>query len=367
MTSPSHDVAEATRPIVIGGREVGPGRPVYVIAELSANHRQSQEHALELVRAAAAAGADAVKLQTYTPDTITLDSDAPPFRHGEGSLWSGQTLHDLYREAYMPWEWQPGIIELANELGLHCFSSPFDPTAVEFLDKLDVPALKIASFELVDLPLIRAAAATGRPLIISTGMATLEEVDESVDAARGAGAGDIAILKCTSAYPAPPDQLHLRAIGLLERRYRVPIGLSDHTRGIVAAVAAVAMGATIVEKHFTISRADPSPDSAFSLESDEFAAMVQGIRTAEAALGEERVAPTADETESRRFRRSLFVVADVGAGEPLTHENVRSVRPAAGLHTRYLEAVMGRRASRDLPRGTPLAWDVMEGGEEPVP
>jgi pseudaminic acid synthase len=347
----------------IAGREIGPGKPVYVIAELSANHRQHEDVAIELVHAAHEAGADAVKLQTYTPDTITIASDAPSFRAGSGSLWEGTTLHDLYQEAYMPWAWQPGLKTLAESLGMDCFSSPFDPTAVDFLMAMDVPAFKVASFELVDLPLIRRMAETGRPLVMSTGMATEAEIDEAVAAAREADANGIALLKCTSAYPSPPEAVNLRAIPAMAERWGVPVGLSDHTLGEVVAVGAVALGACIVEKHMTLSSADSSPDSAFSLDKDAFRRMVEAIRVAELALGRPEVGPTDEERESRRFRRSLFVVQDVAAGEALTESNVRSIRPADGLHTRYYEAVLGRRAARAIERGTPLHWELIEGGE----
>ena len=347
----------------IAGRRIGPGEPVYIIAELSANHRQHEDVAVQLVHAAHEAGADAVKLQTYTPDTITIASDASSFRAGSGSLWEGTTLHDLYQEAYMPWEWQPGLKTLAESLGMDCFSSPFDKTAVDFLTAMDVPAFKVASFELVDLPLIRAMARTGRPLIISTGMATEAEIDEGIAAARDAGATEIALLKCTSAYPSPPEAVNLRAIPAMAERWGVPIGLSDHTLGETVAVGAVALGACIVEKHMRLTADDTSPDSAFSLDRDGFRAMVDAIRVAELALGRAVVGPTDQEQESRRFRRSLFVVADVAAGETLTAANVRSIRPSDGLHTRYYEAVLGRRAARTIERGTPLAWDLIEGGE----
>ncbi len=344
----------------IAGRPIGPGHPVYIIAELSANHRHDEAVAAELVRAAHDAGADAVKLQTYTPDTITIASDAPSFRAGSGSLWAGTTLHDLYAEAYMPWEWQPGLKVLAESLGMDCFSSPFDPTAVDFLLGMDVPAFKVASFELVDLPLIRRMAATGRPLIMSTGMATEAEIDEAVGAARDTGATQIALLKCTSAYPSPPEAVNLRAIPAMVDRWKVPVGLSDHTTGELVPVAAVALGACIVEKHMTLSGDDRTPDSAFSLDRAGFGAMVSAIRTAELALGEPRLGPTEQETESRRFRRSLFVVEDVAAGDVLTERNVRSIRPADGLHTRHLDDVLGRRAARAIAKGTPLAWDLLE-------
>lgn len=351
--------AEPLAPFAINGRAIGPGRPVYVIAEISANHGQAFETAVELVRGAHRAGADAVKLQTYTADTITIDSDAPAFRPGPGSLWEGTNLHALYETAYTPWDWQPRLKAVADELGLDCFSSPFDATAVDFLLAMDVPAFKIASFELVDLPLIRKVAATGRPMIMSTGMATEAEIDEAVEAARGAGATEIALLKCTSAYPSPPESVNLAAIGAMIERWGLPVGLSDHTTGIAVPAAAVALGAVIVEKHVTASHADVTPDSAFSLDLAEFAAMVDAIRTVERARGDARIGPTPEETESRRFRRSLFVVEDVAAGEVLTERNVRSIRPADGMHTREYERVLGRRAATDITRGTPLSADLL--------
>ena len=348
-------------PFSINGRLIGPGEPVYVIAEISSNHGQSYAAAEALVRGAHAAGADAVKLQTYTPDTITIDSDAPAFVQGGGSLWKGTTLHQLYRTAYMPWEWQPRLKAVADELGIDCFSSPFDATAVDFLLAMDVPAFKIASFELVDLPLIRLVAATGRPMIMSTGMATVDEIDEAVRAARVGGAADIALLKCTSAYPSPPESTHLPAIPAMAARWGLPVGLSDHTQGAAVPAAAVALGAVIVEKHITTSHADATPDEAFSLDLAEFAEMVATIRVVERAMASgPLIGPTAEEEESRRFRRSLFVVEDIAPGEPFTERNVRSIRPAAGLHTREYERVLGRRAAVAIARGTPLAWDLVE-------
>ena len=344
----------------IGNREIGRGQPTYVIAELSGNHNGEYERAADLVRAAHRARADAVKLQTYTADTITLDCDNDFFRVQSGTLWDGRTLHDLYQEAHTPWDWQPKLKALAEELGMHCFSSPFDSTAVDFLETLSVPAYKIASFELVDIPLIRKVAATGKPMIMSTGMATLAEIEEAVVAARGAGATGIALLKTNSAYPAPPDEVHLRTIPHMAEAFGVPTGLSDHTLGIAVPVASVAMGACIIEKHLCLRRADGGPDSAFSLEPEEFAAMVDAVRVAERALGEVHYAPTEKQLASRPFRRSLFVVADVKAGEVFTNDNVRSIRPAHGLHTRHLADVLGRRAARDIERGTPLAWEHVD-------
>ncbi|HLP06842.1 MAG TPA: pseudaminic acid synthase, partial [Opitutaceae bacterium] len=297
--------------IVINGRRIGPGHPAYVIAEVSANHNGKLERALEIVRAAKLAGADAVKLQTYTPDTITLKSDSPLFRHGGEGLWANRDLYSLYQEAYTPWEWHPELKALADELALTLFSTPFDHTAVDFLAKLAVPAYKIASFELVDIPLIQKVARTGKPLILSTGMGTLDEIAEAVNAFHVAGGKELALLKCTSAYPSPPEAMNLRTLRDLHMRFNVPAGLSDHSMGPTIAIAAVSLGACIVEKHFTLDRRDPGPDSAFSMEPAEFRAMVDAIRTAEAALGGVHYEPTAAEAESRRFRRSLFVTRDV--------------------------------------------------------
>jgi len=343
----------------IAGRPIGPGHPVYVIAELSANHRHDERVAMEIVRASHEAGADAVKLQTYTADTITIDSRAAAFRPGSGSPWEGTTLHELYRDASMPWEWQPRLKAYAESLGMHCFSSPFDPTAVDFLVGMDVPAFKVASFELVDLPLIRLMARTGRPLVMSTGMATEPEIDEAVTTARSAGANQIALLKCSSAYPSPPEAMNLRAIPMMAERWKVPVGLSDHTTGETVPIAAVALGASLVEKHITLSRRNATPDAPFSLEPLEFKAMVEAIRVTERALGTARLDATPQEAESRRFRRSLFVVEHVAEGEVFTGRNVRSIRPADGLHTRHYEEILGRRAARDIERGTPLSWDLV--------
>jgi pseudaminic acid synthase len=344
----------------IGDRVVGPGHPVYIVAELSANHGQDPERALKLVRAAREAGADAVKVQTYTADTLTIQCDAPPFRIAGGTPWDGRTLHELYQEAYMPWAWQPGIKAVADEEGLDFFSTPFDATAVDFLERLPVPAYKVASFELVDLPLIRRIAATGKPVILSTGMASADEIAEALEAARRAGATQLALLKCTSAYPARPEEMHLRTLTDMAERFGMPVGLSDHTLGIAVPVAAVALGACIVEKHFTLSRDIPGPDSAFSLEPHEFRAMVEAIRTAERALGRADYSVSEREAKSRMFRRSLFVVREIKAGEPFTADNLRSIRPAHGLHPRHYEEILGRRAARDIQAGTPMSWDLVQ-------
>ena len=344
----------------IGGRHAESGGPVYVIAELSANHNQDFERAVGIVHAAKAAGADAIKLQTYTPDTITLRSERECFRIQGGTLWDGRTLHDLYGEASTPWEWHPRLQKVAMELGLDFFSSPFDGSAVDFLETLKVPAYKIASPEIVDLPLIEKVARTGKPLIMSTGMATREEIQEALATARGAGAKEIALLKCTSAYPSPPEEMNLRAIPALAEFFGVPAGLSDHSVGIAVPVAAVALGACIIEKHLTLSRSDGGPDSAFSLEPAEFKAMVDAVRVAEKALGRAEIGPVAKEQVSRRFRRSLFVTEDMRRGDTFTASNLRSIRPADGLHTRHMKEVLGKRCARDLERGTPLSWELVE-------
>ncbi len=346
-------------PIHISGRAIGPGCPVYVIAELSANHNQKFEQAVEIVRAAKDAGADAVKLQTYTADTITLGSDKEYFRITGGTPWDGRTLHELYQEAFTPWEWQPQLKDMAEHLGIHLFSSAFDETAVDFLESMKVPAHKVASFELVDIGLIEKMARTGRPLIMSTGMASEAEISEAVEAARGAGATQIALLKCTSAYPALPEEANLRTIPELARRFGCPVGLSDHTIGIAVPVAAVAMGACIVEKHLCLRRADGGPDSAFSLEPAEFKAMVDAVRVVEKSLGSVQFEAGAREAGSRKFRRSLFVVEDIKKGQVFTRQNVRSIRPNDGLHPRNLTEVLGRRAACDVERGTPLSWEMV--------
>jgi N-acetylneuraminate synthase len=343
----------------VGRRAIGPGFSTYIVAEISANHNQDYEQATRIVHAAKDAGADAIKLQTYTPDTITISSDREEFRVGGGTLWDGRTLHDLYGEAHMPWDWQPRLKSLAESLGMDCFSSAFDPTAVDFLERMNVPAHKIASFELVDIPLIRKMASTGKPLIISTGMASIEEIEEALEAARDAGAKQIALLKCTSAYPAPVEEMNLRTIPEMARRFGVPVGLSDHTMGIEVPVAAVALGACVIEKHLTISRSTPGPDSAFSLEPAEFRAMVDAIRTIEKALGEIHFGLSGKDESSRVFRRSLFVVEDVEGGEIFTTQNVRSIRPGNGLHPRHLSDVLGKPAAQGIKRGTPLAWQFV--------
>ncbi len=351
--------------VEISGRRIGPDHAVYIVAEMSANHLQDFDRAVEIVHAAHEAGADAVKLQTYTADTLTIDSDLEPFVIGPGSPWEGRRLYDLYREAATPWDWQPKLKEIAEGLGLDLFSTPFDATAVDFLEEMEVPAYKIASFEIVDLALIRRVAETGKPLILSTGMATLEEIEEAVTAAREAGNDQLVILKCTSAYPAPPEEMHLKAIPELERTFQTPVGLSDHTLGIAVPVAAVVLGARVIEKHLTLSRQDPGPDSTFSLEPEEFRQMVDAVRTAERALGRAAFGVGERESSSRAFRRSLFVVQDMAVGEAFTQENVRSIRPADGLPPKHLSTVLGRRAARRISCGTPLSWDLIAAESPP--
>lgn len=343
----------------ICGRGIGADQPVYIIAELSANHNQNYDQAVRVVQAAKAAGADAVKLQTYTADTLTIASDREYFRINGGTPWDGRTLHELYGEAYTPWDWQPRLKQVADDLGLALFSSPFDATAVDFLEDMNVPAYKLASCELVDIPLIRKISQTGKPLIVSTGMATLEEIDEALSEARQAGATQIALLKCTSAYPAPAEEMNLRTIPELASRYSLPMGLSDHTTEIAVPVAAVALGACIIEKHITLSRGEKGPDSAFSLEPDEFKGMVQAVRVATQALGQVHFGASPKEETGKIFRRSLFVIQDVKRGEILNAGNVRSIRPGHGMHTRHLSEVLGQRAARNIERGTPLTWDLV--------
>ena len=342
--------------IQIGNRLIGPGQPTYVIAELSANHHQEFDRAVELIHLAHKAGADAIKLQTYTADTLTLDSDQPHFQINQGTVWDGLRLYDLYKQAYTPWEWQPELKKVANQFGMDLFSSPFDATAVEFLEKMDVPAYKIASFEIVDIPLLRKVAQTGKPVIVSTGMATIDEIEQAVKTLRDNGCSNVALLKCTSAYPSPVDAMNLSTIPDLAFRFQIPIGLSDHTLDHQTPVVAVCLGASIVEKHITISRNEQGPDSGFSLTPDEFGEMVTAIRKAESAMGNIHYGPTKSDKDNRAFRRSLFAVRDIKAGEPFTEDNVRSIRPGQGLEPVHFDTIMESSAAQEIPKGTPLSW-----------
>ena len=343
--------------IKIGSREIGPHVRPYLIAEMSGNHNQSLERALAIVDAAAASGADAVKLQTYTADTMTLNVKSGGFVIEDAkSLWSGRQLYELYQEAHTPWEWHRPIMEKAAALGLHCFSSPFDDTAVDFLASLDVPVYKIASFENTDLPLIRKVAGTGRPMIISTGMASAAEIDEAVRTARGAGCEQIVLLKCTSTYPATPENTNIRTIANMRETFGCEVGLSDHTMGTGVAVASVAFGACVIEKHFTLLRADGGVDSSFSLEPQEFAQLRVESERAWQALGRITYGGTLAEEKSLAFRRSIYIAKDLRAGDVLTRENLRCVRPGLGLPPKFYDLLLGRRVNADAKAGTPMDW-----------
>lgn len=347
-------------PIRIGEVPVGPEFQPFLIAEMSGNHDGSLDRALAIVEAAARAGAHAVKLQTYTADTMTLDVDRAEFLiDNPDSLWYGRTLHDLYEEAHTPWEWHGPLMERARSLGIACFSSPFDATAVDFLEELGVPCYKIASLEITDIPLIERVAATGKPVIMSTGIATMDEIDDAVQAARGAGCDELILLKCTSSYPASPDDIHLRTIPHLASRYDCQVGLSDHTLGIGVAVAAVALGATVVEKHITLDRADGGVDAAFSMEPAEFAQLVEETDRAQRSRGDQEYRQTAS-AATRSRRRSLYVTRDLVAGEELGPDNMRSIRPGLGLPPKHYKALLGRRVAQDVVRGTPVSWEILQ-------
>ncbi|MBI9112692.1 pseudaminic acid synthase [Maridesulfovibrio ferrireducens] len=343
----------------IKDRHIGPGHPTYIIAEMSANHNQNFDAAVELIHIAKECGVDAIKIQTYTPDTITLDCDNEYFKIGKGTIWEGQTLHSLYGTAYTPWEWQPKLKKIADNLGLDFFSTPFDASAVDFLEEMDVPVYKIASFELVDIPLIKKVAATQKPVIMSTGMGTLSEIDEAVTAFRQAGGTDLILLKCTSAYPAPPESMNLHTIMNMQETFGVPCGLSDHSLGIEIPVAAVALGACVIEKHFIKSRSDGGPDSSFSLEAEELKAMVISIRNAEKALGKVQYQITEKEKAGRVFRKSIFASKDIAQGESVTSQNIKCVRPNNGLHTRHFEEIIGKLALSNIKKGTPIHWNLL--------
>ncbi len=344
--------------IHIDGRPIGPGHEPYIICEMSGNHNGSLDRALHLLEEAAKTGADAIKMQSYTADTITIDHDGPAFKI-EGGLWDGRTLHELYQEAQTPFEWHAPLFARARELGVTLFSSPFDETAVDMLQALDAPAYKIASFEAVDLPLVAYVASKGKPMIISTGMANLEEIGDAVRTAQENGCKEIVLLHCISSYPAPDEQSNVRTVPDLAERFGVISGLSDHTFGSAVSVASIALGGCVVEKHFTLRRADGGPDSAFSLEPEEFSTLVTDCKRAWRALGHPTYDLQGAESGSVQFRRSLYVVKDVAAGEAITRENVRSIRPGQGLAPKHLPEVLGRNASRNLKRGEPLDWDAL--------
>lgn len=347
-------------PIEIANKQIGENFPPFIVAEMSGNHNQSLEKALQIVEAAHKVGVDAIKLQTYTPDTMTLDVNTPDFFiEDKESLWKGRTLYDLYKEAYTPWEWHKPIFEKCRELGLIVFSTPFDETAVDFLEELDVPCYKIASFENTDLPLIKKVASTGKPMIISTGMATVAELDETVRTARENGCKDIILLKCTSTYPASPEDTNLLTIPHMRELFNCEVGLSDHTLGIGAAVASVALGATFIEKHFTLSRAEGGVDAAFSMEPHEMKMLVEETKRAWQALGKINYGTTYNEKKSLKFRRSLYVAKDMKAGEVFTEENLRIIRPGYGLEPKYYDIVLGKRVNRDVKKGTPVSWDII--------
>ena len=342
--------------IKIGNRYVGEGERTFLVAEVSANHLQDYGRAEAIIRAAKAAGADAVKLQTYTPDTITLDCDNDYFQITQGTIWDGTTLHKLYEEAYTPWEWQPKLMELANGLGMECFSSPFDATAVDFMREMDMPAYKVASFEINDIPLIRRIARIGKPIIFATGIAYLEDIERALAVCKEEGNEQVILLKCTSTYPSPYEDMNLKVIPHMAETFDCLAGLSDHSMGTAVAVAGVALGAKMVEKHLTLSRADGGPDAAFSMEPEEFRKMAEEIRIVEKALGRVTYELTEKQKKSREDGRSLFVVEDIGKGEIFTEENVRSIRPAFGMHTMYYDEVIGKKARVDIAKGTPLDW-----------
>lgn len=346
--------------LIIGRKEVGDGAPTFIVAELSANHGGKYEIAADTIRAMKDSGADAVKLQTYTPDTITLNCDNDHFQIKQGTVWDGRNLHKLYEEGSMPWEWQPKLKKLAQDLGLECFSSPFDRTAVDFLEKMDVPAYKIASFEITDIPLIEYAASKGKPMILATGVAELSDIEEAVAACKRMGNDQIVILKCTSAYPAPLEEINLATIPDIQKKFDVIAGLSDHSIGSVVPIASCALGAKMIEKHFILDKNIGGPDASFSMEPTEFKKMVSDIRDAEKAIGKISYELVGKALKSRDFCRSLFVAEDIGKGEPLTPDNIRSVRPGFGLPPKHLKEIIGKKANKVLRKGTPLSWEDIE-------
>ncbi len=345
--------------IAIADRKIGDDHPVFIMAELSANHLQRFDLAVDTIKAMKEAGADAVKLQTYTPDTITINHDGGRFTLNQGTIWDGKTFYELYQGAFMPWDWHPKLKVICEDLGLVCFSSPFDRTAVDFLEDMGVPAYKVASFEITDIPLIEYIASKGKPVIISTGIATLCDIQDAVDACRKMGNDKMALLKCSSAYPAPLEDVNLRTIPSMKEIFRTVTGLSDHTLSTSVPAAAVALGAKIIEKHFILDRKLGGPDAAFSLEPEEFRAMVNAVRDVEKALGTVNYDLSDKTKKSREFSRSLFIVKDIREGETFTEENIRSIRPGYGLHPRYFKDIIGKKARISSTRGTPLSWECI--------
>lgn len=344
----------------IGTRTISATSPTFIVAEISANHNQDFNRAIEIIHAAKEAGADAVKLQTYTADTITIDCDDPCFQINEGTIWDGTTLYKLYQEAYTPWEWQPRLMEEANKLGMECFSSPFDFTSVDFLEEMNVPAYKIASYEINDIPLIRKIARLHKPIIFATGIAYPEDIERALAVCKEEGNEDIILLKCVSSYPTPYEAVNLNIIPTLAKTYDCVAGISDHTMGTVVSTGAVALGAKMIEKHFTLRRADGGPDSVFSMEPEEFSKMVSDVRILEKALGSSEYVLTDTQKLEHEGSRSLFVVKDIAPGEILTPENIRSIRPGCGLHTMHYEEILGKKAKHALKKGTPLAWELID-------
>ncbi len=342
----------------IANRKINDDNPVFIVAELSANHNGSLDIAKKTIKAAKQAGADAIKLQTYTPDTITIDCDNKYFQIKEG-LWKGKTLYNLYKEAYTPWEWHKELFEVAHNEGLVCFSSPFDKTAIDLLESLNTPAYKIASFEITDIPLIKIAASKGKPMILSTGIATDKDIQLAIDTCKSVGNEQIVLLKCTSAYPAPIEEANLAMIPDLKKRFEVIPGLSDHTLGIVVPIMSVAFGAKVIEKHFILDKSIGGPDAAFSLDKDEFTQMVKAVREAEKAIGKIDYNLTEKQKKGKQFTRSLYVVQDIKAGERFTEDNIRSIRPGYGLHPKYYNEILGKKTSKDIERGTPLNWSLV--------
>lgn len=344
--------------IFIGNKKIGINEPAFIIAELSGNHNQSYDRAVKLIEAAKEAGADAVKLQTYTADTITIDCDNEYFQINQGTIWDGTTLHKLYEKAYTPWQWQPKLKKIAEDLGLICFSSPFDLTSIDFLEDMNVPAYKIASFEINDIPFIKKIASKNKPIIISTGIAYMSDIDEAIKACDDNR--QVILLKCASAYPTPYEDINLKTIPNMSETFDCIVGLSDHTLGNEVAISAIALGAKVIEKHMTLSRADGGPDAEFSMEPEEFKHMVECIRNVEKALGKVTYDLTYKQKKSREHSRSLFVVEDIKTGEEFTADNVRSIRPNFGLHTRYYNDIIGKRAKCNIVKGTPVRWDMVE-------